>query len=37
VSYIAPTDQVLTMRFNAKTQEPTLDALRWRLVPLAQI
>jgi putative SOS response-associated peptidase YedK len=30
---IAPTDQVLTVRFNAKTQERTLDALRWGLVP----
>jgi putative SOS response-associated peptidase YedK len=26
---IAPTDQVLTVRFNAKTQERTLDARRW--------
>jgi putative SOS response-associated peptidase YedK len=30
---IAPTDPVLTMRFNPKTKEQTLDALRWGLVP----
>jgi putative SOS response-associated peptidase YedK len=26
---IAPTDQMLTVRFNAKTQERTVDARRW--------
>jgi putative SOS response-associated peptidase YedK len=30
---IAPTDPVLTVRFNPKTKERTLDALRWGLVP----
>ena len=30
---IAPTDPVLAVRFNAKTRERTLDALRWGLVP----
>ena len=30
---IAPTDPVLTVRFNSKTKERTLDALRWGLVP----
>jgi hypothetical protein len=30
---IAPTDPVLTVRFNPKTKEQTLDALRWGLVP----
>ena len=30
---IAPTDAVLTVRFNPKTSERTLDALRWGLVP----
>src|SRR5258708_39493758 len=30
---IAPTDSVLTVRFNPKTKERTLDALRWGLVP----
>ncbi len=30
---IAPTDQVLAVRFNPKTGERSLDALRWGLVP----
>jgi putative SOS response-associated peptidase YedK len=30
---IAPTDPVLTVRFNPKSQERTLDVLRWGLVP----
>ena len=30
---IAPTDPVLAVRFNAKTRERSLDALRWGLVP----
>jgi putative SOS response-associated peptidase YedK len=30
---IAPTDPVLTVRYNSKTNERTLDALRWGLVP----
>jgi putative SOS response-associated peptidase YedK len=30
---IAPTDPVLAVRFNPKTTERTLDALRWGLVP----
>jgi putative SOS response-associated peptidase YedK len=30
---IAPTDPVLAVRFNAKTGERSLDALRWGLVP----
>jgi putative SOS response-associated peptidase YedK len=30
---IAPTDPVLTVRFNPKAKERTLDALRWGLVP----
>jgi putative SOS response-associated peptidase YedK len=30
---IAPTDPVLTVRFNPKTGERSLDALRWGLVP----
>jgi putative SOS response-associated peptidase YedK len=30
---IAPTDPVLGVRFNPKTNERTLDALRWGLVP----
>jgi putative SOS response-associated peptidase YedK len=30
---IAPTDPVLTVRFNPETKERTLDALRWGLVP----
>jgi putative SOS response-associated peptidase YedK len=30
---IAPTDPVLTVRFNPKTTERTLDALRWGLLP----
>jgi putative SOS response-associated peptidase YedK len=30
---IAPTDPVLTVRFNPKTKERTLDPLRWGLVP----
>jgi putative SOS response-associated peptidase YedK len=30
---IAPTDPVLAVRFNRKTGERTLDALRWGLVP----
>jgi putative SOS response-associated peptidase YedK len=30
---VAPTDPVLTVRFNPKTTERTLDALRWGLVP----
>jgi putative SOS response-associated peptidase YedK len=34
---IAPTDPVLTVRFNAKTHERTLDALRWRLFRIQQI
>jgi SOS response associated peptidase (SRAP) len=30
---IAPTDPVLVVRFNQKTNERSLDALRWGLVP----
>jgi putative SOS response-associated peptidase YedK len=30
---VAPTDPVLTVRFNRKTGERSLDALRWGLVP----
>jgi putative SOS response-associated peptidase YedK len=30
---IAPTDPVLTVRFNQETKERSLDALRWGLVP----
>jgi putative SOS response-associated peptidase YedK len=30
---IAPTDPVLTVRFNPETKERSLDALRWGLVP----
>jgi putative SOS response-associated peptidase YedK len=30
---IAPTDPVLTVRFNPETRERSLDALRWGLVP----
>ena len=30
---VAPTDPVLAVRFNAKTKERSLDALRWGLVP----
>ena len=30
---IAPTDPVLAVRFNAKTGERSLDALRWGLIP----
>jgi putative SOS response-associated peptidase YedK len=30
---IAPTDPILAVRFNPKTRERTLDALRWGLVP----
>jgi putative SOS response-associated peptidase YedK len=32
-SNIAPTDFVLTVRFNPETKERSLDALRWGLVP----
>ena len=31
---IAPTDPVLAVRWNSKTQERSLDAQRWGLVPL---
>jgi putative SOS response-associated peptidase YedK len=30
---IAPTDPVLTVRFNPETKERSLDALRWGLLP----
>jgi putative SOS response-associated peptidase YedK len=30
---VAPTDDVLAVRFNPETKERTLDALRWGLVP----
>ena len=30
---IAPTQDILVVRFNPETKERTLDALRWGLVP----
>jgi putative SOS response-associated peptidase YedK len=30
---IAPTDQILTVRFNPETKERSLDALRWGFAP----
>jgi putative SOS response-associated peptidase YedK len=34
ISYnIAPTQDVLAIRFNSETKQRTLDALRWGLIP----
>jgi len=30
---IAPSQRVLTMRFNPETQQRSLDALQWGLIP----
>jgi putative SOS response-associated peptidase YedK len=37
ISYnIAPSQKVLTIRFNPETQQRSLDALQWGLIPLGE-
>jgi putative SOS response-associated peptidase YedK len=33
---IAPSQKVLTIRFNSETQQRSLDALQWGLIPLRE-